>query len=131
MTKNWKKLQQTNFFKYFLGIKKYNLPIPRPPERTSKLQKKPSALKREHPALQNMKFRNLIFPCRCHEGRNLEWCALQINVLHISRTFFKSMLYNTGAIILFRIGNIKPQMAFFFVILLIVSKLLRLLKLSG
>ncbi len=33
-----------------------NLPIPRPPKRMSKLQKKPSALKREHPALQNMKF---------------------------------------------------------------------------
>ncbi len=31
----------------------------RPPERRSKLQKKPSALKREHLALQNMKF--LIF----------------------------------------------------------------------
>ncbi len=37
-------------------VKNYNLPIPRPPETTSKLQKKPSALKREHPALQNMKF---------------------------------------------------------------------------
>jgi hypothetical protein len=44
--------------KTFLGIKNYNLPIPRPQERTSKLQKKPSALKREHPALQNMKFLN-------------------------------------------------------------------------
>jgi hypothetical protein len=40
------------------GIKNYNLPIPRPRERTSKLQKNPSALKREHPALQNMKFLN-------------------------------------------------------------------------
>jgi hypothetical protein len=42
----------------FLGIKNYNLPIPRPPYRKSKLQKKTSALKREHPALQNMKFLN-------------------------------------------------------------------------
>ncbi len=50
MTKNGKNLQQQ---------KKYNLPIPRPPERTSNLQKKPSALKREHPALQNMKFPKL------------------------------------------------------------------------
>jgi hypothetical protein len=41
-------------------IKNYNLPIPRPPERTFKLQKKPSALKREHPALQNMKFQKKI-----------------------------------------------------------------------
>jgi len=39
----------------------YNLPIPRPPYRTSKLQKKPSALKREHPALINMKFFNFFF----------------------------------------------------------------------
>jgi hypothetical protein len=39
-------------------IKNYNLPITRPLERTSKLQKKPSAFKREHPALQNMKFLN-------------------------------------------------------------------------
>ncbi len=39
-------------------IKNYNLPIPRPPQRTSKLQKKPSALKRKHPELQNMKFLN-------------------------------------------------------------------------
>jgi hypothetical protein len=30
----------------------------RPPYRTSKLQEKPSALKREHPALQKMKFIN-------------------------------------------------------------------------
>jgi hypothetical protein len=37
-------------------IQNYNLPILRPPKRTLKLQKKPSALKREHPALQNMKF---------------------------------------------------------------------------
>jgi hypothetical protein len=43
----------------FFWIINYNLPIPRPPERTSKLQKKPSALKRKHLALQNMKF--LIF----------------------------------------------------------------------
>jgi hypothetical protein len=39
-------------------IKNYNLPIPRPPERTSKLQKKPPALKRKHPALENMKYLN-------------------------------------------------------------------------
>ncbi len=36
-------------------IKNCNLPIPHK-VCTSKLQKKPSALKREHPALQNMKF---------------------------------------------------------------------------
>jgi hypothetical protein len=34
-------------------IKNYYLPIPRPPFRTSKLQKKPSALKREHQALHS------------------------------------------------------------------------------
>jgi hypothetical protein len=32
-------------------IKKRNLLIPRPPQRTSKQQEKPSALRREHPAL--------------------------------------------------------------------------------
>ena len=37
-------------------IKNYYLPIPRLPKRKSKLQKKPSALKREHPALHNMNF---------------------------------------------------------------------------
>jgi hypothetical protein len=39
----------------FFLIKNYNLPIPRPPKRTPELQEKPSALEREHPALQNMK----------------------------------------------------------------------------
>jgi hypothetical protein len=34
-------------------IKNYNLHIPWPPQKTYKLQKKPSAPKREHPALQN------------------------------------------------------------------------------
>jgi hypothetical protein len=36
-------------------IKNCNLLIPKPPYRTPKLQEKPSALKIEHPALQNMK----------------------------------------------------------------------------
>jgi hypothetical protein len=51
MIQNWKKCTAKKIKKFW--IKKYNLPIPRPPERerTSKLQKKPSALKREHPAL--------------------------------------------------------------------------------
>jgi hypothetical protein len=55
MTKNLKTFTAENFFKYFFD-KKCHLPISRPPNRTSKLQKKPSALEREHPALQNMKF---------------------------------------------------------------------------
>jgi hypothetical protein len=50
---SWKKIN------YFFGIKNYNLPIPRPPERTSKLLKKPLALKRGHPTLQNMKLFHL------------------------------------------------------------------------
>jgi hypothetical protein len=57
MTKKLKKITAETFF-YFFGIKNYNLPIPRPPQPTSKLQKKPSAIKREHPALQNMTFLN-------------------------------------------------------------------------
>jgi hypothetical protein len=40
----------------FFGIKIYNLPIPRTSLKTSKLQKKPSALKKEHPKLQHMNF---------------------------------------------------------------------------
>jgi hypothetical protein len=35
-------------------IKKYNLPIPRPPKKD--VQVTEDSLKREHPALQNMKF---------------------------------------------------------------------------
>ncbi len=53
---SWKKIT-------FFWIKNYNLPIPGPPYRTSKLQKKPSALKREHTALQNMKFLNFFYFC--------------------------------------------------------------------
>jgi hypothetical protein len=62
MTEKLKKTftaEQKNTF--FLDQKlPYNLPIPRPPKRISKLpvQKKPSALKREHQALQSMKFLN-------------------------------------------------------------------------
>ncbi len=41
-----------------LLIKNCNLPIPRPPESTSKLPENPSALTKEHPALQNTKFLN-------------------------------------------------------------------------
>jgi hypothetical protein len=41
---------------YRFLIKNLNLIILKPPLRTSKLQEKPSALKREHPALQQMKF---------------------------------------------------------------------------
>jgi hypothetical protein len=37
-------------------IKNSNLLFPRPPQRTSNLQEKPSALKREHPTLQKRKF---------------------------------------------------------------------------
>jgi hypothetical protein len=44
----------------FFFIKNYNLPIPRPPKRTSKLQKKPSALKRGHPTFKNMNFYNWV-----------------------------------------------------------------------
>jgi hypothetical protein len=42
------------FFIYIFLIKKCNLLFPRPPYRTNKRQEKPLALKREHPALQNM-----------------------------------------------------------------------------
>ncbi len=51
-----KKTAEISFF-LFLN-QNCNLLILRPPKRTSKLQEKPSALKREHPALQKMKFIN-------------------------------------------------------------------------
>jgi hypothetical protein len=44
--------------KKIFWIKNFNLSIPRPPKRTSKLQKKPSGLKRGHPTLKNMNFYN-------------------------------------------------------------------------
>ncbi len=42
----------------FLKIKNCNFLIRRPPQRASQLQEKPSAPKREHPAIQKMKFIN-------------------------------------------------------------------------
>ncbi len=50
MTKNWKKITAEK--------KLIFLPIPRPPQRTSKLQKKPLDLKIGHLTLQNMNFQN-------------------------------------------------------------------------
>jgi hypothetical protein len=49
-----KKFIAGNLISIFL-IKNCNLLIPRPSLRTPKLQEKPSALKREHPILKNMK----------------------------------------------------------------------------
>ncbi len=49
-----KKCTTRNIIFIFL-VKNCNLLIPRPPKRTPKLQEKPSAHKREHPALQKMK----------------------------------------------------------------------------
>jgi hypothetical protein len=48
--------QKLEIFYFFFFNKNCNLFIPWPPKRMSKLQEKPSALKREHPALQNMIF---------------------------------------------------------------------------
>jgi hypothetical protein len=44
-------------------IKNCNLLIHNPPYRTSKLQERPSALKREYPAPQNMKFLSFFYFC--------------------------------------------------------------------
>jgi hypothetical protein len=54
MTKSWKKFTAGNFLYIFL-IKKCNLLIHRPPYRKPKLEEKPLALKRDHPALKNIK----------------------------------------------------------------------------
>jgi hypothetical protein len=55
MTKNKIKNYSCKKMNVFL-VKNCNLHITRPPYRTSKPLEKPSALKREHPALQNLKF---------------------------------------------------------------------------
>ncbi len=57
--KNFFNKLQLNIFLDFFFIKNCKLLIPR----TFKLQEKPSALKIEHSALQNIKFRNLIYFC--------------------------------------------------------------------
>jgi hypothetical protein len=53
-------LTAEKIFKFFMGSI-YNFSIT--PYRISKLQKKPSALKIKHPALQNMKFLNFFLHC--------------------------------------------------------------------
>ena len=62
---------------YIFFINNCNLPIPSPPWRTSKLQKKPSALKREHPALQNRKFLNFFYFCGSFL---LSWIRIRIRI---------------------------------------------------
>jgi hypothetical protein len=57
MTKNSKKLQLEKINIFF--FKNCNFLIPRHRQRMSKLQEKPSALKKAQPALQNMKFLSL------------------------------------------------------------------------
>ncbi len=64
--------------KNFIEEKNANLVIPRPPRGPSKQQRKPSALKREHPALKKCKF--LIFFYFC--------------VLSSVPVLFKLQLYN-------------------------------------
>jgi hypothetical protein len=54
MTKNWKKLQLKK--SWYFKIQNCNLLFPRPPQRKSKLQKKPFCLRRKYPALQNVGF---------------------------------------------------------------------------
>jgi hypothetical protein len=57
MTRNWEKITAEIKFNIFF-IKNYNLLLRGLLYRKLKLQKKPSALKREHPARENMKFLN-------------------------------------------------------------------------
>jgi hypothetical protein len=64
---------------YIFLIKNCNLLIPRPLQRTSKLQEKPSAFKRKHSAIQNMNFiyffffRGSFFP---------SWIRIRIRILN-------------------------------------------------
>jgi hypothetical protein len=55
-----KKLTAEKILIFFIN---YNLSIPRTPQRMSKLKKKPSGLKGEDPALQNIKFQNFFYFC--------------------------------------------------------------------
>ncbi len=50
------KLKKCTSKKFCIFFKNYHLLVPRPLGTPSRLQKTPSAPKREHPALQNMKF---------------------------------------------------------------------------
>jgi|LakMenE01Jun11ns_1017448.scaffolds.fasta_scaffold9717618_1 hypothetical protein len=49
--KKLKKKIELNFFSFLFLIKNCNLFMPRPPQKISKIQEKPWALKKEHPAL--------------------------------------------------------------------------------
>ncbi len=73
MTKNWKKFTAENFFKFFY-IKNYNLPAS---IKDVQLQKKPTALKKEYPALKNMKFPNFFNFCPPGSGSGF-WKRIRI-----------------------------------------------------
>jgi hypothetical protein len=62
MTKNRKKFTAEKKLNFLLD-QKLQYTIPKPPYRKSKLQKKHSTLKREHPALQKLKFLNFFYFC--------------------------------------------------------------------
>jgi hypothetical protein len=92
-TKNWKNTpEKVGFFSF----KNCNLLIPRPPERTSKLQEKPSALNREHRALQKMKlFLNSIFL-----GHFFPWFRIRIRIANPDQDpgthGIRIQIHNTG-----------------------------------
>ncbi len=83
MTKNCQNKQQ--FF--FSWYQKLQFIIPRPLYRTSKLQEKPSVLKREHAALQKIKFLPFFFfeGLFCLPGAGSSWpksMRIQAQVIH-------------------------------------------------
>jgi hypothetical protein len=62
MTKNKNKISAEKKFEFFFD-QKLQFTYPRPPYRSSKLQKKPSGLKRGHPTLQNMNLKKKFYFC--------------------------------------------------------------------
>ncbi len=63
MTKNWRRKIQLKKKREKKFGSNYKLPSLSLHKKRPKLQKKPAALKREHPALPNMKFINFFFYC--------------------------------------------------------------------
>ncbi len=95
----------------FFWVKNCNLLIPGPPLRTSKLLEKPSALNREHSALQKTKFINFLYFfghfCPLGSGfglwiriwiRGSYWIRIRIRIRIHNTVLFNFCRYSTTAL---------------------------------